>query len=343
MLRNDAGRGAMKIVVFETEAWEADPLRSLGKAHDLVFVPERLTPATAAHYADAEIISPFVYSQIDAQTVAAMPQLKLIATRSTGFDHIDVAACAARGIAVATVPDYGETTVAEHVFALLLAISHKMVEATDRTRRGDFNQAGLQGFDLMGKTIGIIGTGHIGLRTIRIAKGFDMRVIAHDIAPDLDSANALGFAYVPLDDLLAQADIVSLHMPGGPQTEHMIGEAAFDKMKQGAVLINTARGNLVDVNALLKALATGKLAGAGLDVLPEEPTIREEAELLRSVYTRRHNLETLLADHVLLHLRNVVITPHSAFNTREAVERILVTTRANIDGFLDGHPCNLVA
>ncbi len=332
----------MKIVVFETEEWELEPLRSLADAHQVDFIPGRIKPENAADYADAEIISPFVYSSIDAQTIAALPNLKMIATRSTGYDHIDVEACKARGIALATVPTYGDTTVAEHVFALLLAVSHKMVEATDRTRRGDFHQSGLQGFDLQGKTIGIVGTGHIGQCTIRIAKGFDMNVIAHDISPDETASRELGFRYVPFADLLAHADVVSLHVPGGAATDYMFDEAAFDAMKDGAVLINTARGNLIDVNALLKALATGKLAGAGLDVLPEEPTIREEAELLRSVYTRSHNLETLLADHVLLHMRNVVITPHSAFNTREAVQRILETTRENIDAFLNGEPLNRV-
>jgi len=332
----------MKIVVFETEEWELEPLRSLADGHDVDFVPGRIKPENAADYADAEIISPFVYSSIDAQTIAALPNLRMIATRSTGYDHIDVEACKARGIALATVPTYGNTTVAEHVFALLLAVSHKMVEATDRTRRGDFHQTGLQGFDLQGKTIGIIGTGHIGLCTIRIARGFDMNVIAHDVTPDEAAARELGFRYVPFADLLAHSDVVSLHVPGGHSTDHMFDEDAFAAMKDGAVLINTARGNLIDVNALLKALATGKLAGAGLDVLPEEPTIREEAELLRSVYTRSHNLETLLADHVLLHMRNVVITPHSAFNTREAVQRILVTTRENIDAFLAGESLNRV-
>lgn len=332
----------MKIVVFETEEWELEPLRSLAHGHDVDFVPGRIKPENAADYAHAEIISPFVYSSVTADTINALPNLKMIATRSTGYDHIDVEACKARGIALATVPTYGDTTVAEHVFALLLAVSHKMVEATDRTRRGDFHQSGLQGFDLQGKTIGIVGTGHIGQCTIRIARGFDMNVVAHDIAPDDEAARQLGFDYVPFPELLARSDVVSLHIPGGSDTDHLFDDAVFDAMKDGAVLINTARGNLIDVNALLKALATGKLAGAGLDVLPEEPTIREEAELLRSVYLRRHNLETLLADHVLLHMRNVVITPHSAFNTKEAVQRILQTTRQNIDAFLDGAPLNRV-
>ncbi|GAA6156617.1 2-hydroxyacid dehydrogenase [Pyruvatibacter sp. HU-CL02332] len=332
----------MKIVVFETEEWELEPLRSLADGHEVEFVPGRIKPDNAADYADADIISPFVYSTVSADTIAALPNLQMIATRSTGYDHIDVDACKARGIALATVPTYGDTTVAEHVFALLLAVSHKMVEATDRTRRGDFHQAGLQGFDLRGKTMGIVGTGHIGKCTIRIAKGFDMTVIAHDIAPDQEAARQLGFDYVPFPELLSRSDVVSLHVPGGSDTDQFMDDAAFDAMKDGAVIINTGRGNLIDVNALLKALATGKIAGAGLDVLPEEPTIREEAELLRSVYLRRHNLETLLADHVLLHMRNVVITPHSAFNTREAVQRILETTRQNIDAFLAGDRLNQV-
>lgn len=332
----------MKIVIFEVEDWERAQFEPLAGEHELVFEHEPLTPANAGDHPDADIVSPFVFSRVTEETISAMPRLRLIATRSTGFDHIDVAAAHAAGVKVACVPTYGENTVAEHVFALLLAVSHRIVEAVDRTRRGDFHAVGLQGFDLKGKTMGIIGTGHIGLCTIRIARGFGMEVIAHDIHPNTAEAEALGFSYVSMDELLRRAHVVSLHAPGGPDTANLIGEAEFDKMRTGAVLINTARGNLVDVHALLKALATGKLAGAGLDVLPEEPTIREEAELLRSVYMREHNLDTLLADHVLLHLRNVVITPHSAFNTREAVERILTTTRENIEGFIRGENVNLV-
>lgn len=334
----------MKIVFFEVEAWERAELEPLAKGgHELVFVSEPLCADNAAAHADAEIISPFVFSRIDAAVIAQLPNLRLIATRSTGYDHIDLEAARAAGVRVVNVPTYGANTVAEHVFALLLAISHRLIEAVDRTRRGDFHSAGLQGFDLKGKTMGVIGTGNIGMNTVRIARGFGMEVVAHDIRPQPDAAAELGFSYVSMDDLLARAHVVSLHVPGGPETENLIGEAEFGKMRDGAVLINTARGNLVDVKALLKALATGKLAGAGLDVLPEEPTIREEAELLRSVFMRKHNLETLLADHILLHMRNVVITPHNAFNTREAVARILITTRENIEAFIRGAPVNLVA
>jgi D-lactate dehydrogenase len=232
--------------------------------------------------------------------------------------------------------------VAEHVFALLLAISHKIPEASDRTRKGDFASTGLMGFDLHGKTLGVIGTGNIGRSVIRIAGGFGMRVLAHDVEPDQELARALDFDYVPLADLLEEADVVTLHVPGTEQTHHLLGSDEIARMKQGAVLINTARGNLVEVEALLHGLADGRLAGAGLDVLPEEPAVREEAELLRAVFRDEHDLSTLLADHVLLRMRDVVITPHSAFRTREAVGRIVETTRDNIAAFESGEPQNVV-
>lgn len=234
-------------------------------------------------------------------------------------------------------------TVAEHVFALLLALSHHLVEAVDRTRRGDFSQQGLTGFDLCGKTMGLIGAGAIGLHAARIARGFGMEVVVYDIAPNEAAAREIGFTYLPFDEVLQRADVLSLHVPANAKTRNMMSEREFSLMKEGAVLINTARGSIVDARALLGALASGKLAAAGLDVLAEEPVIREEAELLRSVFTRKHDLESLLADHILLRLRNVLITPHSAFNTKEAVGRILDTTRANIDAFLKGAPVNLVS
>jgi D-lactate dehydrogenase len=232
--------------------------------------------------------------------------------------------------------------VAEHVFALLLALSHHLTEAVDRTRRGDFSLEGLRGFDLRGKTLGVIGTGHIGQCVIEIAKGFRMRVVAYDQQPDPSLAASLGFEYLDFDHLLAQADVLTLHIPGTAQTHHLLNEAAFAKMKDGVVLINTARGTVVDVHALLRALAVGKVAAAGLDVLPEEPTIREEAELIRAFFRKQHNLDTLLADHILLRMRNVIITPHSAFDTKEAVERILTTTVENLTAFCAGERLNRV-
>ncbi len=332
----------MKIAVYEVEDWERECFEPLRQDHEVAFEPGQLDAETAAEHSDAEIISAFIYSDLSRQVLETFKDLKFIATRSTGFDHIDMDTCDERGIKVANVPSYGRNTVAEHAFALLLTISRKLVDAVDRTRRGDFSLEGLQGFDLGGRTMGVIGTGDIGLHTARIARGFGMTVLAYDLKPREDAAREIGFDYVELDDLLARSDVVSLHVPGSPKTEKMISGREFEAMKDGAVLINTARGSVVDSEAMLRALSSGKLRAAGLDVLPEEPVIREEAELLRSYFRRDHDTRTLLADHILLRLRNVVITPHSAFDTREAVQRILHTTRDNIDGFLRGDVPNMV-
>jgi D-lactate dehydrogenase len=170
-----------------------------------------------------------------------------------------------------------------------------------------------------------------------------MDVLAFDVRPDQDAAAALGFRYAGLQEVLASSDVVTLHVPGNEKTRHMISYEQFDRMKDGVVLINTSRGQVIHNRALVRALAEGKVAAAGLDVLPEEPVIREEAELLRSVYQREHNMENLLADHVLLRVRNVIVTPHSAFKTREAIQRILDTTVDNIRAFIDGEPSNAVA
>lgn len=333
----------MKIAVYELAEWERPTLAKLSPPHELIPIAEPLSQANAHLAAQAEVVTLFVHSRLDAAALDKMPRLKFVAARSTGYDHIQLAECAKRAIQVSNVPSYGENTVAEHTFALLLTLSHKLDVAIDRTRKGDFSQKGLRGFDLFGKTIGVIGAGAIGRCAIRIARGFGMSVLAHDIRPDSGLAATMDFRYAGLDELLAQSDVVSLHVPSTPATRHLINQAAFQKMKQGVVLINTARGDIVDVKALVRALAEGKVAAAGLDVLPEEPTIREEAELLRSVFNHQHDLETLLADHVLLRLRNVIVTPHSAFNTVEAVQRIADTSVANILAFAEGKPRNLVA
>lgn len=332
----------MHVVIFESEPWERPAFEPLGAAHALAFEEGVLDEGMADRHADAEIVSTFIYSRLGRDVLARLPRLRLVATRSTGTDHVDLEYCAERGIRVANVPTYGANTVAEHVFALLLTISHRLVEAIDRTRRGDFSSKGLRGFDLAGKTMGVVGTGNIGRCTARIAVGFGMDVLGYDVAPDPEAARRIGFRYSEFETLLRASDVVSLHVPATPATRHLIGAAQFAAMKDGAVLINTARGPVVDVRALLEALASGRVAAAGLDVLPEEPVIREEAELIRAAFRKEHDLETLLADHILLRLRNVVITPHSAFNTREAVQRILDVTRENVAAFVSGAPINLV-
>ncbi|MEX0758243.1 MAG: hydroxyacid dehydrogenase [Tistlia sp.] len=333
----------MRIVAFEVEERERGGFAALADGNELEFVEAPLTAGNAARFADAEIVSTFIYSRLDRAALEQLPKLRLIATRSTGYDHVDRAWCAERDVALSNVPSYGENTVAEHVFALLLALSHRLPESLERARSGRFSPEGLQGFDLAGRTLGVVGTGSIGRHVVRIARGFEMRVLAHDPAADPTLAERLGFRYVDFETLLAESDVISLHAPATPETKHLLDAVAFRRMKDGAVVINTARGSLIDSRALILALRSGKLAGAGLDVLPEEPLIREEVELICSIFCDRHDLREVVADHVLLRLPNVVVTPHSAFNTREAVGRIVETTVANIRGFLAGQPQNLVA
>jgi D-lactate dehydrogenase len=332
----------MKLAIFEIEEWEHEAFEPLNRAHEVIFVPGRLTADTAAKYADIEMISTFVHSELNHTTLKSLPNLKLIATRSTGFDHIDTAYCCEHGITVCNVPSYGDNTVAEHVFGLLLTISHHLREAFDRTREGNFSTEGLRGFDLREKTLGVIGTGQIGRCVIGIAKGFRMRVVAFDLAPDHEAARQLGFDYMDLNSLLKESDVVTLHVPANDSTRHLLSTEQFQLIKKGAVLINTARGTVVDTRALLWALANGRIAAAGLDVLPEEQTLRDEAELLRCYFRREKNLETLLADHLLMRSRNVHITPHNAYNTQEAIRRILKTTVHNIRSFAVCQPQNLV-
>jgi D-lactate dehydrogenase len=287
------------------------------------------------------VLSAFIYSELDIQLLAKLPKLRLIATRSTGYDHIDLEACRARQIVVNNVPTYGVHTVAEHTFGLILALSRRIVQAHGRTLRGDFSMTGLRGFQLHGKVLGMIGAGRIGRQVMEIGDGFGMQVIAHD--PHAEThAPGLAAAYVGFAELMSQADIVTLHCPLTEQTRHLIDRSAFQRMKRGTLLINTARGALVDTDALLWALDQGIVSGAGLDVVEGEDAIREERELLSGRYPLE-KLRAVIRDHILMRDERVVLTPHIAFNSREAVEQILLTTADNISAFLAGTACNVVA
>jgi D-lactate dehydrogenase len=331
-----------EIHVFEVAPGERAFLKRFKPVgHSIRLFSERADEVDPTILRRADIVSVFIYSRLTAELVNKLPRLKLIATRSTGFDHIDLAACRKKKIAVANVPFYGENTVAEHTFALILALSRKVHQGYLRTIRGDFSFEGLQGFDLKDKTIGIIGTGHIGLHAIRIAKGFGMNVIAYDVRNDVFMAETLSFKYVSFDELLAQSDIISLHAPYRKETHHLINKQNVRKIKKGALLINTARGGLVETEALALALDQGILAGAGLDVLEGEELIKEERQILSKEFSVDH-LKTMLQNHILLNRENVVITPHIAFNSKEAFLRILETTVNNIDGYISGRSENLV-
>ena len=229
----------MKIAFFEVQEWEETYLRKrLDGAHEVVTFHDVLEDRHLAQIAEVEIVSPFIYSRLTAERLSKLPKLKMVATRSTGFDHIDIAECSKRGISVCNVPFYGENTVAEHTFALILALSRKVHEAFVRVRAGNFSLDGLRGFDLKDKTIGVIGAGRIGLHVIRIARGFGMKVLAFDVKQDHFWAEVLGFEYAELNDLLTRSDIITLHAPYNRHTHHLINRDNIDRIKRGAILIN---------------------------------------------------------------------------------------------------------
>ncbi|HVC35542.1 MAG TPA: NAD(P)-dependent oxidoreductase [Chloroflexota bacterium] len=326
----------------EVRPWEEDYLRTHLPDLPLRFFPESLSEQTAAQVQDVPIISTFIRSPLSRAVLDHLPKLRFIATRSTGYDQIDVAAVKVRGVVVSDVPRYGANTVAEYTFGLMLCLSRKIIQAYERALHGQVSLDGLEGFDLNGKTLGVIGTGSIGVHVVRIARGVGMDVLAYDVKPQPLVAEVLGFAYVPLVDLLRRSDVVSLHVPATPQTHHLMNRERFGLMKHGSSLINTARGDLVDAAALAWALDEGILAGAGLDVVEGEELVAEQERLLATPGAEE-KLRTLLRHHVLLRRENGIITPHAAFYSREALQRILDTTISNIRCFLAGQPENVVS
>lgn len=330
----------MRIVCFELQDWEKDYLKKkFGESINLSFHSETLNDDNVSDFKDEDGIVVFINSCVTKEILDKLPNLKFIATMSTGFDHIDIEECKRRNIIVSTVPSYGENTVAEQAFALIFAVSRKIVDSVERVRGGTFSPVGLTGFDLFGKTIGVVGVGGIGTHVIRIAKGIGMDVLGYKRTPDDKLAKDLGFRFVDLDTLYSQSDIITLHLPYSPETHHFINADAFSKMKDGVVIINTARGGLIDTTALVEAINSGKVSAAGLDVLEEEPLLQEEKELLSENF-EKEKLMKLLENHMLINNPKVIITPHNGFNSREALERILKTTEENIYGFLSGNPKN---
>lgn len=333
----------MVIAFYEIrEEWERERLRDQLAAHTLVFEPQPLVPETADRAREAEAVSVFIRSRVDRAVLDRLPRLRFLATRSTGFDHIDLAACSERGIQVSNVPHYGENTVAEHTFGLILALSRKILQANQRTRVGDFSLEGLEGTDLRGKLLGVIGAGSIGLHVIRIARAFGMHVVAYDIAPQPLIAEVLGFRYVSLIDLLGAAEVLSLHAPLTPETRHLMNRERFASLRRGVLFVNTARGALVDTEALLWALDEGIVAGAALDVLEGEEQLAEEQSMFRTAESESR-LRQLVAGSRLLDRDDVIVTPHIAWFSREARQRILATTVENLQAFIMGQPRNRLA
>ena len=332
----------LKIAFFEIEPWEIEYLKSPLKGFDLIFFEDKLNLRNLKKILNINILSSFIYSKVDKNAIDSLKSLKYITTRSTGFDHIDLKSCGRKNILISNVPTYGENTVAEHTFVLILALSRKIYPSLERTKKGDFSLGNLRGFDLKGKTLGVVGVGNIGRHVVRIAKGFEMNILAYDIKKDKKFAKKIGFKYVPLHYLFRNSDIITLHVPYNKATHYLVNLKTLKLFKKGCYLINTARGGVCDTTALLKGLKQGIFAGLGLDVLEEECFIKEERELLTSAFEKTCDLKTVLENHILINQPNVIITPHNAFNSKEALTRILDTTIGNIEAFAKGKPTNLV-
>lgn len=331
----------MKITFFEVKGWEKTHLKNKLKGHDLTFFESPIHEVPISKYKTTEVLSVFVNSKVDKTIIDSLPKLKLINTMSTGFDHIAVKHAKKKGIPVCSVPFYGENTVAEHAFALMLSLSRNVHKAYVRTTKEDYRIDGLIGFDLKDKTLGIIGGGHIGMHVARMAKAFGMHVRVFDLYHDNFKSEIVGFKYASLDEIYKSADVISLHVPYNEHTHHLLNKEAFSKMKKGVLIINTARGGVIDTNSLIWALDKKIVAGAGLDVLENEQDVAEEKQLLHDPgHPERY--KQLVLNHVLLKRDNVVYTPHIAFYSKEALTRILDTSVDNFQGFISKKMINVV-
>jgi D-lactate dehydrogenase len=328
----------MRMILFSSRQYDIDTFTEANAAHhyELHFQESHLDAETAVLADGFDVVCPFVNDRVDAAALERLHQggTRLIALRSAGFNHVDLHAAQRLAIPVLRVPAYSPYAVAEHAVGLILALNRRLARAAARTREGDFSLHGLLGFDLHGKTVGVIGTGTIGCVFGRIMAGFGMRILAYDPGTPAEALLTLGARYVPLDTLLAESDVVSLHCPLVPDTYHLIDESALAKMKRGAMLINTGRGGLVESNALIGALKSGQLGNLGLDVYEEEGGL---------FFEDHSNLP--LQDDVLARLLmfpNVIVTAHQAFFTREAMNEIAQTTLGNVAAWSGGTPRNVV-
>lgn len=322
----------MKIVFFGAQPYDRE---SFGRANaacgfDICYHRSHLNARNVALASGADAVCIFVNDTADAQTIEALTEqgVKLIALRCAGFNNVDLRAAVRHGIAVARVPAYSPHAVAEHAVALMLALNRKIHRAYWRTRDGNFSLHGLLGFDMYGKTAGIVGTGKIARELIRILTGFGLQIVAHDPHPDEEYAWNAGISYVPLEELYERSDIVSLHCPLTDGTRYMIGDVAIGRMKPGVMLINTGRGQLIHTEALIDGLKEKKIGAAGLDVYEEE-----------AAYFYEDTSDRIMDDDVLARLlsfNNVIVTSHQAFFTREALDNIAQTTMRNMAEFAAG-------
>lgn len=341
-----------KILFFDVRENEEEALRACCKTSNIKctkecwckLIKERLDDKTVItdEMKGANVISCFTFSRVTAEVLKKFPNLKLIALRSVGFNHIDIDYCKEHNIAVVNSLGYGNVTVAEFAFGLILDVMRKVTRSYMNLKEEHPYSDNYMGFELKGKYIGIIGTGAIGTEAVRIAHGFGMNILAYDIYPSQKLVEKYGVKYVDLNELLRSSDIISLHAPSTKDNFHMINEEKFKLMKPNAVIINTARGELIDTQALYGALSSGIIFGAGLDVLEAENMLIQPETILDFDYLTNDVIRQTLLNDRLLKLHNVVITPHIAYNSKEANERILKITMNNINSFFGGNIINSV-
>jgi D-lactate dehydrogenase len=324
-----------EFILAATEASTAGNTAGAGPEENAIrwlFREFRLTAETAATAEGAGAVCGFVNDRLDRDclTTLAAAGVRHVALRCAGFNNIDLPAARELGLTVTRVPAYSPHAVAEHTVALVLTLNRRIHRAYNRVRELNFSLAGLVGFDLHGKTCGIVGTGKIGRVAAEIFKGFGMRVVAHDPFPMTDWATAQAIEYLPLDELLAASDIVSLHLPLTPETHHLVNAATLERMKPGAMLVNTSRGKLIDTAAVIAALKSGQLGGLAIDVYEEE----------EGVFFEDLSGQVLQDDELarLLTFPNVLVTAHQAFLTREALGEIARVTVENLLRISRGEP-----
>jgi D-lactate dehydrogenase len=323
----------VRVAVFSTKRYDRELLGAANRrhGHELVYFDSLLEPATASLARGFPAVCVFVNDRVNATVVRALAEdgTRLIATRSTGFNQIDLKAAAAHGMAVVRVTDYSPYSVAEFTVGLVLTLNRKIHRAYNRTRDSNFELDGLMGFDLHGKCIGVLGTGKIGRMFARIMLGFGCEVLGHDKAPHPEFEQ-LGGRYVEPAEISRRADVLSLHVPLTPETHHIVNARTLEAIKPGALLVNTSRGGLVDSEAVIGALKTGRLGGLAIDVY------EQEADL----FFQDLSSEIITDDVIqrLVSFPNVIVTGHQAFFTREAVGTICATTLESISDFEAGRP-----
>ncbi len=331
----------MKIAFFDLEPWEINYFQKCFKK-DSLFGTQSLTEQNAKNFKEIEVIVIFIKSKITKEILNQLPNLNFMATMSTGYDHIDLKECKKRNIQISNVPQYGQNTIAEYTFALLLALNRNLTEASRRTRKGNFNYQGLMGTDLKNKTLGIIGTGNIGQHVIKYAKAFEMKILAYDLYPNKKLEKELNFKYTTLNNLYKNSDFISLHLPYTKSSYHLLNKKAFSQMKEGVKIINTSRGEIIDAKALIQALDKKQISGCALDVLELENDMNKEVKNSGLKHLTKKETKILIQNHQLLGRENVILTPHLAFYTKEALERILQTTKENIEAFKKNKLQNIV-